>query len=60
MQEKYISCVPGVDGKIHPSGFVQQGGDSTRLVTAYAALHPTLDGLSHPHQEHMKDTYNLF
>jgi len=28
------------------------------LVTAYAALRPR-DGFSHPHQEHMKDTYNL-
>jgi len=27
------------------------------LVTAYAALRPQ-DGFSHPHQEHMKDTYN--
>jgi len=26
------------------------------LVTAYAALRPR-DGFSHPHQEHMKDTY---
>jgi len=47
-----------VDGKIHPSGFVQQGGDSASLVTAYmyAALRPR-DGFSHPHQEHMKYTY---
>jgi len=29
------------------------------LVTAYAALRPR-DGFSHPHQEHMKDTYNLY
>ena len=57
-KKKYLSCVPGVDGKIHPSGFVQQGGDSASLVTAYAALRPR-DGFSHPHQEHMKDTYNL-
>jgi len=42
--------------KIHPSGFVQQGGDSASLVTAYAALRPR-DGFSHPHQEHIKDTY---
>jgi len=28
----------------------------TSLVTAYAALRPR-DGFSHPHQEHMKDTY---
>jgi len=42
----YISCVPGVDRKIHPLGF----------VTAYAALRPR-DVSSHPHQEHMKDTY---
>ena len=28
------------------------------LVTAYAALRPR-DGFSHPHQEHMKDTYRL-
>jgi len=27
------------------------------LVTAYAALRPR-DGFSHPHKEHMKDTYN--
>jgi len=47
-----------VDGKIHPLGFVQQGGDSASLVTAYAALRPR-DGFSHPHQEHMKDTYIL-
>jgi len=36
--------------------FVQQGGDEASLVTAYAALRPR-DGFSHPHQEHMKDTY---
>ena len=52
-----------MDGKIHPSGSVQQGGESASLVTAYAALRPR-DGFSHPHQEHMKDTYirvfNLF
>jgi len=47
-----------VDGKIHPTGFVQQGGDSASLVTTYAALRPR-DGFSHPHQEHMKDTYIL-
>ena len=41
----------GVDGKIHPSGFIQQGGD-------YAAVRPR-DGFSHPHQEHLKDTYIL-
>ena len=29
------------------------------LVTAYAALRPR-DGFSHSHQEHMKDTYNMF
>ena len=46
-----------MDGKIHPEGVVQQGGDSASLVTAYAALRPR-DGFSHPHQEHMKDTYN--
>jgi len=28
------------------------------LVSAYAALRPR-DGFSHPHQEHMKDTYFL-
>jgi len=28
------------------------------LVTAYATL-PPWDGFSHPHQEHMKDTYTL-
>jgi len=28
------------------------------LVTAYAAL-LSRDGFSHPHQEHMKDTYIL-
>ena len=38
-----------MDGKVHPSGFVQQGGN-------YAALR-SRDGFSHPHQEHMKDTY---
>jgi len=48
-----------VDGKIHPEGFVQQGGDSASLVTAYAALRPR-DGFSHPHQEHMKDTYIIY
>jgi len=43
MQEKvYISCVPGVDGKIHPLSFVQQG--------------PRYE-FSHPHQEHMTVTY---
>jgi len=58
MQEKVsiMICVSGVDGKIHSSGFVQQGGDSASLVTAYAVLRPR-DGFSHPHQEHMKDTY---
>ena len=65
---KYRSCVPGVDGKIHPSGFVQQGGDSARAscsiggdsacrVTAYAARSPR-DGFSHPHQEHMIDPFS--
>ena len=29
------------------------------LVTAYAALRPR-DGLPHPHQEHMKDTYIFY
>jgi len=38
------------------SGFEQQGGDLASLVTAYVALRPR-DGFSHPHQEHMKDTY---
>jgi len=38
------------------SGFVQQSGDSASLVTAYAAQR-LRDGFSHPHQEHMKDTY---
>ena len=45
-----------MDGKIHPSGFVQHGGDSASLVTAYAALRPRGE-FSYPHQEHMKDTY---
>ena len=58
MQES-LSCVPGVDGKIHPSGFVQQGDDSASLVTAYAALR-LQDRFPHPHKEHMKDTYNIF
>jgi len=41
------------------SGFVQQGGDSAAsLVTASAALR-LRDGFSHPHHEHMKDTYSL-
>ena len=31
---------------------------SASLVTAYAALRPR-DGFSHPHQEHMKDTYKV-
>jgi len=48
MQEKY---------HVMASGFVQQGGDSASLVTAYAALLPR-DGFSHPHQVHMKYTYN--
>jgi len=56
MQEKNIACVPSVDGKIHPSGFVQEGGNLASLVTACAALRPR-DGFSHPHQEHMKYTY---
>jgi len=30
---------------------------SASLVTTYSALRPR-DGFSHPHQEHMKDTYN--
>ena len=38
-----------MDGKIHPESVVQH---SYRL----AARSP-MDGLSHPHQEHMKDTY---
>jgi len=53
MQEK-ISCVPGVDGKIHSSGLLRQGGDEACL----AALRPW-DGFFHPHQEHMKDTYTI-
>jgi len=57
MQKKYLSCVPGVNGKILPSGFVQQGGDEASFVTA-AALRPR-DGFFHPHQEHMKDTYKF-
>ena len=48
-KKNYLSCVPGVDGKIHPSGFMQQGN---------AALRPR-DGFSHPHHEHMKDTYKI-
>jgi len=44
MQKKYLSCVPGVDGK-------------ASLVTAYTALRPW-DGFSHPHQEHMNKTYS--
>jgi len=35
-------------------GYVQQGGDSASLDTAYAAFRPR-DGFSHPYQEHMKD-----
>jgi len=46
MQEKYLLCVPGVDGKIHPSSF-------------YAALRPR-HGFSHSHQEHMKDTNIIY
>jgi len=32
--------------------------EKASLVTAYAALRPR-DGFSHPHQEHMKDTYKV-
>ena len=32
-KKKYISCAPGVDGKIHPSSFGNLGGDSANLVT---------------------------
>ena len=52
-----IFHVPVVDGKVHPSGLVQQGGDEASLVTAYAALRPR-GGFSHPHQEHMIDTFS--
>ena len=31
---------------------------AARLPALYAALRPR-DGFSHPHQEHMKDTYSL-
>jgi len=34
-----------------------RAGFEASLVTAYAALRPR-DGFSHPHQEHMKDTYS--
>jgi len=44
--------------KIHPSGFVQQGGDSANLATAYAPLRPR-GGFSYPCQEHIKDTYSM-
>jgi len=57
MQEK-VSIMCSWCGWENPSGFVQQGGDSASLVTAYAALRPR-DGFSHPHQEHMKYTYIL-
>jgi len=43
---KYLSCVPGVDGKINPKGVF---GLRASLVTGYAALGPR-DGFSHPHQ----------
>ena len=41
---------------LYKTAFVQQGGDSASLVTAYAALRPR-EGFSHPHQEHIKYTY---
>ena len=54
---KYLSCVPGVDGKIHPEGVVQhrrwRGLPSHRL----AARSPR-DGFFHPQQEHMIDTFS--
>ena len=54
---KYISCVPGVDGKLHPEGVVQhrwwRGLPNHRL----AARSPR-DGFPHPHQEHMMDTFS--
>jgi len=46
--KKYLSSVSGVDGNIHPSGFMQQADDSASLVTATAALRPRI-GFSHPH-----------
>jgi len=36
--------------------FNMQEKVSASLVAAYAALRPR-DGFSHPHQEHMKDTF---
>jgi len=47
-----------VDGKIHPEGVVQHRHNAYAALrpNAYAALRPR-DGFSHPHQEHMKDTY---
>jgi len=57
LEYKYLSCVPGVDGKIHPEGVVQhrrwRGLPSHRL-----AARSQRDGFSHPHQEHMIDTFS--
>jgi len=51
MQEKvFIMCF--WCGWENPSYWLR----AASLVTAYAALRPR-DGFSHPHQEHMKDTY---
>ena len=53
MQEK-VSIMCSWCGWENPS----LGLRAASLVTAYAALRPR-DGFSHPHQEHMKDTYNI-
>jgi len=34
----YMSCVPCVDGKIHPCGFIPQGGDSPQLKLTCSLL----------------------
>ena len=43
-----------MDGEIHPSGFVQQGGDSASLVTTYAAQRPRME-----FSIHTRNTWNI-
>jgi len=54
---KYLSCVPGVDGKIHPEGVVQHRRWRCLLSHRLAARSPR-DEFSHPHQERMIDTFS--
>jgi len=54
MQEK-VSIMCSWYGWENPSLGLRAARQAS-LVTAYAALRPR-NGFSHPHQEHMKDTY---